>query len=1601
MSLDLGALVGRVLIEDAEFQRSYARIQRQFAQLGQSAGKAAAGTGAMDRALTDTGASAGRAAAGVDKAAAAAARHADATARVAAVMAPLAEATNREQAAVLRLVAAQDRLNTVQASGAATTARLASAQASVVAATDRASAAQLAAMGATNKWRTAMSGVIRTAGELGLVIGVFEGIHAAIDLGHDAAQFQRQMLQIRTVANASAVEVQHMTTAVLGMAGDVGTAPDELAVSLYHVEQNGLRGAKALEVTATAAKGAKIGMADVEATTNSMTSAVASGISGVQDMDQAMGALLATVGTGDMKMEDLNDALSNGILSVAKTYGLSLHDVGAALAVFGDLNIRGRDAASQLRQAVMAFAKPAVGPAAKSMLEKLGMTTKTLAEDMQQGGLNQAVTDLRDRLHAAGIEGDQTGKALLDLFGKKAGIGVSVLIDQYDRLQVKYHELNEGAQSFAQKWAETQKTAGFQLERLGAEAKSTGIQLMQHLLPVGTEVVDLIATGIPHAVSVAEHALAPFGAAWHVVEAGMTPVVHVVGDLLHALGPAVPVFEGVGAAALAMWAAFKGYQLARLAVFAVMDTSAKAAAGVTNSFRSMQASMAGTASEGELTARVMQAEFAQIEVSALQAAAAHEQAGARIAAAYADQVAALTAATDAQVTNATELAAAQSAAARSAVTSAAVSTAAAEEAATAVGTAGAAARVGWASLAGPLGLAAVGVLTLVTMFHHSTKASKEATEAAKAYTDALHEDSRGTTIVDTIVKQLSDAKLPATLKQLNDELGQGTFNGAQFVAAIKTGGKPLDDLRAKLQGVVDVNRTYAESQYGQLVATGLTKTGQAAQKALDALNQQHSALTQAQQDEITQLKTFGMTATAIDQVTQSTHVASDAAATYAQMVGIAVDKNGVAAVSADKLEAAINTVSSAYNTASATGDGFLSALQSFATSAGTAADRAALIGATLKAANGDALAYAGAMAGAVDANRTFLADLRQASGAQKILDDAKTKHVSGTAAAEAANRKYLKSIIDLKTGTIDYTKAGATPLISDLQQIQDSAMQAAQAQYQHEVATKGGTKAADDAYNTYVARTRSSLIDQAKQLGITTKQASDLADQYFGMPDEVKTLIEQEGGGPVVTVLNQIGEQLSYLTGHPWVPMVKADTKPAAESAAQIQKQIDGIKQGKVPGIQVGTYEADAMIDGLQAKIDALHSKSITITAEYKDARGTSSTTYQEQVPGFTGQHKAAGGKVQDGFFTAGERGWELGYKQGPNVTFFSNPMSKAMTGWDRVPGFAGGTADAQRVSSAISAIGQTYSPPFDLTQTGSGRVAAQIRHAEAVLAQQIHAGLSRSAAASFRGQIDSLAREAQRQLGNLRLKIRGSDLDAVKSALKGTVEDTRTVLTQMLADARAAGASLAARNMLASTGYRLRRIQGHLATARDQLSTMTDYRSGISSTLAGGFDPSKYGSVQDLLAGLGSATSANEQYAGEVDALRNRAKGNKTLTGLIDQLAAQGDNTTLQTLFNASKGELAQVSKAAGAYNSSLSAGANAATTLHFGTSVAQQQQTITDLTRQQTAMAGAVSELAVAIAHRPITLNGQVLARYTDAQIEAAIRKLTNVAKSGRKTH
>lgn len=313
-----------------------------------------------------------------------------------------------------------------------------------------------------------------------------------------AANFDAAMERISTQAHVPQSEIKGLSDGVLRLAGKIGTDPDSLAESLYHIESNfaslGIKGPDALKMVETAAKGAKIGGADVVDVTNALTAVMAAGIPGVKTYDQAMGALNATVGAGDMSMQDLARAMGTGVVAVAKGFGASIQDVGAALAVFGDNNIRGAVAGTQLRMVMTALGKPIKG--SEEGLKKLGLQQDTLAKDMQKGGLKLAMQDLIDHMSKAGITADQSSAIITDVFGRKAGVGINILTGQFDRLKSKYPEINKGANDFDHAWGQTTQQFKVKMDQAKESIEAVGIKLGNFLIPYVEKAADAISKAI-------------------------------------------------------------------------------------------------------------------------------------------------------------------------------------------------------------------------------------------------------------------------------------------------------------------------------------------------------------------------------------------------------------------------------------------------------------------------------------------------------------------------------------------------------------------------------------------------------------------------------------------------------------------------------------------------------------------------------------------------------------------------------------------------------------------------------------------------------------------------------------------------------------------------------------------------------------------------------------------------------------------------------------------------------------------------------------------------------------------------------------------------
>ncbi|MBL7487362.1 phage tail tape measure protein [Frankia sp. AgB1.9] len=335
------------------------------------------------------------------------------------------------------------------------------------------------------------------ASAVGLVAIAAESVHLA-------SSFDAEMEKLNSQLGMTIPTVNSLKSQVLSLAGKVGQDPDSLAEALLHVEaatkSMGVNAPKAMDVLTVAGKAAAVSGANLTDVTNALDAAMVSGLPGMQNLSQATGQLVAAVGEGDMSMQDMADAFGKGNVAIWKNYGMSVKDVTASLALFGDMNGRGAQAGTQFTNVMKYMLKPA--GTAKEVLGQLHLTTKDfvtgLENDIQKGGLPAAITDLKgklDKLYGTGPGSDmKKAVALTDLFGSKGGQGIQEMIGSYDVYMEKVKAAGAATGDINKAFKQTEANSfSQQMKELKEKTVSLGIELGNKLIPPLEHIADFFA----------------------------------------------------------------------------------------------------------------------------------------------------------------------------------------------------------------------------------------------------------------------------------------------------------------------------------------------------------------------------------------------------------------------------------------------------------------------------------------------------------------------------------------------------------------------------------------------------------------------------------------------------------------------------------------------------------------------------------------------------------------------------------------------------------------------------------------------------------------------------------------------------------------------------------------------------------------------------------------------------------------------------------------------------------------------------------------------------------------------------------------------------
>jgi len=383
-----------------------------------------------------------------------------------------------------------------------------------------------------------------------------------------AGDFQASMTQLVTGAGESQSNLQMVTNGILAMAPAVGESTGQLAKGMFMVESAGYHGKAGLAVLQAAAEGAKVGAADLgtvaDATTTILNDFGSKGVTA----SNAVNLLVATVASGKTHMQDLAASLAQ-ILPTAASANVGINDVMGAMATMTGEGVPAANAATYLRQTILALDSPSA--AATKALQSVGLTTGEVSSTMQKSlpAAIQMITEAVGKKFPVGSAayvsaiknisgGVKTMQGMLDLSGS----------------HMKTFQSNtEGITASVKKggssingWAATQGDFNTKMDKLGATIEVAAIKIGGKLLPVLGHLATILTAHLPGAIAGVEKAFSFIGT--HA--STLAPIIGIVAGVIGGALVAALV-----ASAIAAWTA-----LVPLLIFAAPFIAIGAAIGL-------------------------------------------------------------------------------------------------------------------------------------------------------------------------------------------------------------------------------------------------------------------------------------------------------------------------------------------------------------------------------------------------------------------------------------------------------------------------------------------------------------------------------------------------------------------------------------------------------------------------------------------------------------------------------------------------------------------------------------------------------------------------------------------------------------------------------------------------------------------------------------------------------------------------------------------------------------------------------------------------------------------------------------------------------------
>jgi TP901 family phage tail tape measure protein len=311
-----------------------------------------------------------------------------------------------------------------------------------------------------------------------------------------AGDFQSGITTLVTGAGEAQSNMQLVSNGILDLATSTGESTKQLIDGMFMIESAGFHGAAGLNVLKAAAEGAKVGNADLASVANGVTTEMTDFARSNLSAADATNILIATVAAGKTHMQDLANSMAS-ILPTASAARVGLIDVQAAMATMTGEGVPAANAATYLRQTIIALDAPS--KQTKKALEEVGLSSLQVSADLQKSlpDTLKEITDAVGKKFPVGsaqyVEalkniagGSKQMQGILDLTGDHMATFQGNVVGITDAVK-------QGSGSITG-WSLVLGDFNTHVDQARERIQTFAIEMGTKLLPDATKLVDLLST---------------------------------------------------------------------------------------------------------------------------------------------------------------------------------------------------------------------------------------------------------------------------------------------------------------------------------------------------------------------------------------------------------------------------------------------------------------------------------------------------------------------------------------------------------------------------------------------------------------------------------------------------------------------------------------------------------------------------------------------------------------------------------------------------------------------------------------------------------------------------------------------------------------------------------------------------------------------------------------------------------------------------------------------------------------------------------------------------------------------------------------------------